>query len=78
MFGLNSYTAAFPVLGAVVRRREFIGLAVIGAATWPLTARSQHDTSRRIPTIGFLGFATAATDVAIVLPFRQALADLYP
>ena len=76
MLGLNGYTAAFPALEAAVRRREFIGLAVGGAATWSLEARAQQDGSHRVPTVGFLGFASAAIDVAILLPFRKALADL--
>src|SRR3954462_6761825 len=72
MLGLNGYTAVFPALGAAMRRREFIGLAVGGAATWPLAARAQQDGSHRLPTIGFLGFASAAIDVAIQQPFRKA------
>src|SRR3954451_300943 len=76
MLGLIGYTAAFPALGAAMRRREFIGLAVGGAATWPLAARAQQDGSHRLPIIGYLGFASAAIDVAIQQPFRKALADL--
>lgn len=59
-----------------MRRREFIGLAVGGAATWSLEARAQQEGAHRLPTVGFLGFASATIDATIQQPFRKALADL--
>jgi len=40
-----------------MRRREFIAFLVSGVTAWPLAARAQQ--SSKLPTIGFLGAATA-------------------
>ncbi|MBP0115323.1 MULTISPECIES: ABC transporter substrate-binding protein [Bradyrhizobium] len=74
--GFEQLHCHIPALGATVRRREFIGLAVGGAASWPLAALAQQDGSHRMPTIGFIGFASAAADVTIVQPFRKTLAEI--
>ena len=58
-----------------MKRRDFLGM-LGAAAAWPEVALAQQDSSRRIPTVGFVGFASAATDAAIHRPFRKALADL--
>ena len=58
-----------------MKRRGFLGM-LGAAAAWPEVALAQQDGSRRIPTVGFVGFASAATDAAIHRPFREALADL--
>ena len=57
-----------------MKRRDFLGL--LGAAAWPEVARAQQNGPHHIPTVGFLGFASAAIDATIQQPFRKALADL--
>jgi putative ABC transport system substrate-binding protein len=55
-----------------MKRRDFLGVLAT-AAGWPRAASAQQP---RIPTVGFLGFASEAIDAAIHQPFRKALADL--
>ena len=59
-----------------MKRRAFLG--IFGAvAAWPLAARGQQEArARRVPIVGFVGFATAEVDNLTLAPFRKALADL--
>ena len=59
-----------------MQRREFIGLLGGAATAWPLSAKAQQVRSRRLPTVGFVGFASPAFDDQTILPFRQALSAL--
>jgi putative ABC transport system substrate-binding protein len=56
-----------------VKRREFIML-VGGAAAWPLEARAQQ--AAKLPTIGYLGSGTPATQSQWVAAFVQRLREL--
>src|SRR5215467_13491859 len=56
-----------------MRRREFITLLSGAAATWPLAARAQQS---KLPTIGFLGSGTAATQSQWTGAFVQRLREL--
>jgi len=57
-----------------MRRREFITLIGGTAAAWPLAARAQQATKEPIiPTVGFLGPATAAGIAPFLDGFRQGL-----
>jgi putative ABC transport system substrate-binding protein len=56
-----------------MRRREFISL-LGGAASWPLAARAQQ--SGKLPTIGFLGAATASVWAPWTAVFEQRLREL--
>jgi putative ABC transport system substrate-binding protein len=55
-----------------VKRREFITL--LGGAAWPLAARAQQ--SGKLPTIGFLGAATALNWSPWLAAFVQRLREL--
>ena len=56
-----------------MRRREFIAGLGSGAA-WPVVARAQQQA--KLPTIGFLGSATASTESERVAAFAQRLREL--
>jgi putative ABC transport system substrate-binding protein len=56
-----------------VRRRELIAL-LGGATAWPLTARAQQ--ASKLPTIGFLGGATALAGSQWAAAFAQRLREL--
>jgi ABC-type uncharacterized transport system substrate-binding protein len=56
-----------------LKRRDFITL-LGGAAAWPLAARAQHVP--KLPTIGFLGPATASFERASTDAFVQRLREL--
>jgi putative tryptophan/tyrosine transport system substrate-binding protein len=57
-----------------MRRREFITLLGGAAAVWPLVARAQQAT--KLPTIGYLGSATLATESQRMAAFVQRLREL--
>lgn len=61
-----------------MRRREFIGLLGGAATGWPLSVKGQQGTRpQRLPTVGFVGFASPAVDDrTILLPFREGLKAL--
>ncbi|MCG2627197.1 ABC transporter substrate-binding protein [Bradyrhizobium sp. WYCCWR 13023] len=46
------------------------------AAAWPPAALAQQDSSRHMPTVGFMGFATAEADAPALQHFRKGLSDL--
>jgi putative ABC transport system substrate-binding protein len=58
----------------MMKRREFITLLGGVAAAWPLAARAQQ--SGKLPTIGFLGAATASVWGSWTTAFEQRLREL--
>jgi putative tryptophan/tyrosine transport system substrate-binding protein len=58
-----------------MRRREFITLLGGAAAAWPLAARAQQP-ARKLPTIGFLGPASASAMSVWTAAFVQRLREL--
>jgi len=56
-----------------MRRREFI-VGLGSAAAWPRVVRAQQQA--KLPTIGFLGSATASTESERVAAFAQRLREL--
>src|SRR4051812_10340847 len=63
-----------PKLGAEMRRRKFLSLVGSAAASWPVTAPAQQPG--KLPTIGFLGAATASARSQWVAVFVQRLREL--
>src|SRR5215831_5966718 len=57
-------------MATTIRRRRFIGFAVVSAASWPLAMRAQQ---RALPVIGFLGYGSAEFSASRVRSFRQGL-----
>jgi putative ABC transport system substrate-binding protein len=55
-----------------VRRRQFIALIGVAAATWPLPARAQQPA---VPVVGFLRNTPSASFEHIVNALRRGLAE---
>src|SRR5262249_31742859 len=68
-----SRQVAYVRRGDRMNRRAFITL-IAGAATWPLAARAQQPA--KLPTIGYLGSGTRATQGEWAAAFVQRLREL--
>ena len=58
------------LLGAVMRRREFLGVLGSAAAAWPLAARAQQ-----MPTIGIVGAGSQGSFQDLLVAFRLGLKE---
>src|ERR1700688_2610087 len=58
-------------MAITIGRREFI-LSLGGAVEWPLAARAQQAA---MPVIGYFSARSSESDVAMLAPFRQGLAE---
>ena len=60
-----------------MRRRKFLTLLGGAIGTWPLTAAGQQKPlGNRLPTVGFVGFASESVDARTLIPFREAMRAL--
>src|SRR6185436_16591371 len=57
--------------GAIMRRREFLGVLGGTAVVWPLAARAQQP----MPVIGYVHVATPAATAQNLVAFRRALSE---
>jgi putative tryptophan/tyrosine transport system substrate-binding protein len=57
-----------------MKRREFIGLVGGAAATWPVSVLAQN--AEKVPTLGYLGAQSQATDLWRRSAFAQRLGEL--